>query len=583
MPEIKQIPLDHLIAIYGEETGKRTYQQYRRLIEKYRPALAAPQRLGLTQRDSILITYGDQVRQPGIPHLQSLTEFLSAYIQGTVSAVHILPFFPYSSDDGFSVIDYRQVDPDLGTWQDIERLGEDFKLMFDAVINHLSASSDWFYKFLQDEQPYRDYFIVVEGEPDLSTVVRPRALPLLTSYTTLSGEKKVWTTFSDDQIDLNYSNPQVLIEILDILLFYVQRGADLIRLDAIAYLWKEIGTPSIHLPQTHRVVQLMRATLDEVAPHVQIITETNVPHEENISYFGDGTNEAGMVYNFALPPLVLHTIRTADSTAISRWAADLRLPSDRVTFFNFLASHDGIGITPAKGLILPDEAQGLVDLTLAHGGKVSYRSNPDGSQSPYELNINYFDALSDPASGEPLQTQVDRFIAAHAIMFSLLGVPGIYFHSLTGSRGWVDGVLETGRNRTINRQKLELDELTAQLEDPASLRSQVFRRLMQLLEVRASHPAFNPYGSQQVLEIDRHVFAVRRTSPGGERSIICLQNVSNHRVTLPIIQVEIPQLTGSFVDLLTGVPRELGEGNLLEMHPYQTIWIAPVSGRNYEG
>ncbi len=582
MSEIIQSPLDHLIAVYGEDTGTRVYTEYRRLVEKYRALLHIPEHPGLSERDAVMITYGDQVRQPGIPHLQSLTEFCTAYVQGTISAVHILPFFPYSSDDGFSVIDYRQVDPGLGTWQDIESLGKRFKLMFDAVINHISAGSDWFDRFLQDEPPYTGYFIVIEGDPDLSAVVRPRALPLLSSFTTPSGEKKVWTTFSDDQVDLNYRNPLVLIEILDTLLFYVLKGASLIRLDAIAYLWKEIGTACIHLPQTHQLVQLMRAALDDIAPHVQIITETNVPHDENISYFGDGINEAGLVYNFALPPLVLHTLRTGDSTAISRWASGLSLPPSRVTFFNFLASHDGIGVTPAKGLISPDDIQALVDLALAHDGKVSYRSNPDSSQSPYELNINYFDALSDPSSEEAQETQVDRFIAAHAIMFSLVGVPGIYFHSLTGSRGWADGILETGRNRTINRQKLELVEIKAQLANPASLRAKVFQRLIHLLEIRASQPAFNPYGRQQVLDIDGRVFAVRRISPGGEQGLLCLQNISTQKVTLPLNQLDLPQLDGHPVDLVANVLISPHEDDHLKLHPYQTIWIAPGRGWNHE-
>ncbi len=575
MSEIKPTPLDHLIAIYGEETGAEVYEGYMRLVEKYRPLLPIPKRAWLSQRDAILIAYGDQVRQPDVPPLGSLADFCTSYLQGTISTVHILPFFPYSSDDGFSVIDYRQVNPDLGSWQDIKSLGERFKLMFDAVINHISAGSDWFTGFLHDEPPYSDYFIVIDGDPDLSGVVRPRALPLLSTFTTPSGEKRVWTTFSDDQIDLKYHNPQVLLEILDTLLFYVLHGADLIRLDAIAYLWKEIGTACIHLPQTHRLVQLMRAAFDEVAPHVQIITETNVPHDENISYFGDGTNEAGLVYNFALPPLVLHSLHTGDATALSRWASGLSLPSDQVTYFNFLASHDGIGVTPAKGLIPPEDIQALVDQALAHGGRVSYRSNPDGSQSPYELNINYFDALSDPSSGEAQLIQVERFIAAYAIILSLVGVPGIYFHSLTGSRGWEEGVLQTGRNRTINRQKLELDMLRRELADPVSLRAQVFQHMKHLLEVRAAQPAFNPYGRQQVLDIDRRIFAVRRVSPGSGQSVICLQNISTQKVLVPPNHLDLPQLGEHPVDLVADVLMRPTIDEYLELRPYQTIWIAP--------
>lgn len=326
--------------------------------------------------------------------------------------------------------------------------------MFDAVLNHISAQSAWFQAFLCDDPKYRDYFIVVEGEPDLSQVFRPRALPLLTHFQTSSGEKAVWTTFSADQVDLNYRNPEVLLDILDVLLFYVSNGAEFIRLDAIAYLWKEIGTSCIHLPQTHTIVKLIRAILAEVAPHVKLITETNVPHEENVSYFGNGKDEAHLVYNFALPPLVLHTFHTGSCEALSRWASALQPPSKEATFLNFLASHDGIGIGGARGILSDAEIAAMIEKVIAHGGLVSYRSNPDGSQSPYELNINYFDALSDPKADEPIEIQIDRFIAAHAILLTLAGLPGIYFHSMFGSRSWFEGVRQNGHKRAINRQKL---------------------------------------------------------------------------------------------------------------------------------
>jgi sucrose phosphorylase len=529
----------------------------------------------LSQHDAILITYGEQVRQPGAPPLQALARFCEDHLPGVVSGIHILPFYPYSSDDGFSVIDYRQVDTGLGAWEDVHRLGRRFRLMFDAVINHISVHSAWFEGFLHDQPPYKDYFLVIEGQPDLSRVVRPRTLPLLTRFSTVEGEKAVWTTFSADQVDLDYHNPQVLLDILETLLFYVAHGAEFIRLDAIAYLWKEIGTPCIHLPQTHRVVQLFRSVLDRLAPHVQLITETNVPHAENISYFGDGSNEAQMVYNFALPPLVLHTFHSGNARALTRWAAGLRLPSDRVTFFNFLASHDGIGVTPARSLISEADLASLAERALLHGGLVSYRSNPDGSQSPYELNINYFDALSNPSAVEPLQRQVERFVAAHAIMFALAGVPGIYFHSLFGSRGWPAGVTLTGRNRTINRQKLDLLDVEAELDDPRSLRSEVFRRLASLLKVRDSHSAFHPLGSQRVLEIDDRLFAVLRLSPNSRKPVLCLHNVTANAISVHIELELLPFKPGKIlVDLLTQRRYERGQIQSMELSPYQAVWLA---------
>ena len=299
----------------------------------------------------------------------------------TIGGVHLLPFFPFSSDDGFSVTDFWKVDPRLGTWNDVALLGKNFRLMFDGVINHVSRESEWFQAFVRGEPPFTDYFICADPNADLSQVTRPRTSPLLTPVKTTRGTKHVWTTFSADQIDLNYKNPEVLLKIIELLLFYAEQGAEVIRLDAIAYLWKEPGTTCIHLPQTHRVVKLFRSVFDQVAPGVILITETNVPHADNVSYFGNGTDEAQMVYNFALPPLVLHTFHTGNAQRLTNWAATLTTPSRSTTFFNFIASHDGIGVMPARGLLSESEIHELVRRTLAHGGKVSSKSNPDGSES----------------------------------------------------------------------------------------------------------------------------------------------------------------------------------------------------------
>ncbi|GAB4457089.1 MAG: alpha-amylase family glycosyl hydrolase [Anaerolineales bacterium] len=552
-----------LRELYGDELAPVVHQRLRELIHRYRGQIPQPENSSLTERDSLLITYADQVREEEKPPLQTLAEFCETHLRGVVSGVHILPFYPWSSDDGFSVKDYRAVAPAFGDWGGIERLGKSFRLMFDGVINHASAQGEWFQKFLRGEEPCRDYFITVEGNPDLSQVIRPRALPLLTQFETASGKRKVWTTFSADQVDLNFKNPAVLLEIFDILLMYAQRGAQFIRLDAIAYLWKEIGTPCIHLPQTHKVIQLLRAVLDEVAPHVYLITETNVPHADNLSYFGDGANEAQLVYNFALPPLTLHTFRTGDAGVLSGWASTLTLPSNRTTFFNFLASHDGIGLNPARDILSSADIEALVAQTLFHGGLISYKQNADGSTSPYEMNINYFDALSNPNSAEPIALQVDRFMAAQAVMLSLVGVPGIYFHSLFGSRGWREGVKITKHNRTINRQKLTRNELEKQIADPASLRSKVFMRYRRLISARSSSPAFDPHGGQQVLDIDRRVFALLRLSPDETKQVLCLQNVTAEEV-----QIRNP-LQKTARDLLTNRAPD----SSLTLAPYQTMWL----------
>jgi sucrose phosphorylase len=559
--ENPQEHIDRLLAdLYGAESAAGLQSDLGELIARSRGRIPALSQQGLSQCDTgfgqcdaILITYADQLRRAGEMPLATLAGFAGTWLNGVVSGLHILPFYPSTSDDGFSVSDYYRVDPVLGGWEQIERLGDNFRLMFDAVFNHASAQGAWFKGYLRDDPEYHEYFIRVEGDSDLSQVVRPRALPLLTTFRAAGGDRKIWTTFSADQVDLNFANPRVLLQMLDVLLFYVEHGATLIRLDAIAYLWKRIGTDCIHLPQTHAVVQLMRQVLDAVAPQVLLVTETNVPHSDNISYFGDGTNEAQMVYNFAMPPLVLHSLRTGDARVLNAWAASLSLPSPRVTFFNFLASHDGIGLNPARGILSDAQIDALVAGTLAHGGRVSYKHNPDGSRSPYELNINYFDALSDPDGGEDEGLQVRRFLAAHAILLSLQGVPGIYFHSLFGSRGWPEGVQILGHNRAINRQKLLLDDLTAELDDPSGQRRMVYDWLSTMLRVRAAEPSFNPSVGQEVLDAGAGIFALHR---GG---VTCLVNVTGQAQ-------EFPQGLRRGVDLL-------GSRKNAELEPYGIRWF----------
>ncbi len=561
---------DLLVQVYGNDAGTSAFEQLSQTLKNYNVRFSTTRMGGLSQRDVILITYPDQIQQAGRHPLDVLAEFCQSYLLDVVTGIHILPFYPWSSDDGFSVIDYRQVDPLYGDWSDIEKIGEDFRLMFDAVINHASVKNAWFQSMLAGDARYRDYFVVPHEADDLSHVVRPRALPLLTPFETVEGIKEVWTTFSADQVDLNYGNPNVLLEILDVLLFYISRGAEFIRLDAIAYLWKESGTSCINLPQTHHIIQLFRAVLDEVAPHVLLVTETNVPHADNISYFGDGTNEAQMVYNFSQPPLVLHAFQTGSAETLSSWAESLELPSDQVTFFNFLASHDGIGLNPLHGILPEEEIEALVSRVQSHGGLVSLKKDVDGASRPYELNINYFDALNDPNADEPLDRQVERFIAAHAILLSMRGVPALYFHSLVGSRGWRDGAIASGQNRTINRRKLHKDELSASLAGPSTRSARVFQRLGQLLEIRRAHDAFHPYSSQQVMQYAPQIFALLRSSADGTDKVLCLQNVSGQRVHIGNLQLFRKQVH----DLIGNTT--LDDHTSVSVLPYQTLWLVEV-------
>lgn len=569
---------DLVIYLFGDSEGEKVFDRLKVLLSEF-PKQEKEDKFEAKQffklEDIILITYGNSIYQNNQKPLETLFIFFQKHLQKFINTVHILPFYPYSSDDGFSVIDYLAVNPDLGSWDDINRFQSNgIQLMFDAVINHISSKSKWFEQFLQDDSKYSNYFISIEPDTDLSKVTRPRTSPLLTCFKTKNCKKWVWTTFSSDQIDLNYRNPDTLIDVVEIILKYILSGAKLIRLDAIAYLWKEVGTSCIHLPQTHAVVQLLRAILDEVAPEVLIITETNVPHDENLSYFGNGNNEAHLVYQFSLPPLLAHAILTGSAENLSHWASTLNLPSCTTTFFNFTASHDGVGIRPLMGILPPEEIQLLVDKTLLHGGKISSKANTDGSSSPYELNITYFDLINNPNLGESIDIQVKRFLVSQAIPLVLTGIPGIYIHSLLGSRNHLQEVEETGIARSINRQKLDVSIIENEISDINSIRYQILSGYKKLIMCRIRENAFHPNGHQKILHLSPAIFAVLRISPDGTEIILALQNVTNQWQSVTFSQDcfgTVPPK--SLVDVLTRRNFISQEKMVIFMNPYEIIWL----------
>ena len=564
----------HLEFLYGEDQAANLVERISGLLQAYenmagvKPISSSAGKF--SEEDVILIAYGDIIQDPPKPALQTLGQCLDRNLGDQINSLHILPFFLYSSDDGFSVIDYRAIEPKLGTWEDFQALAKSRKIMVDGVINHISRESEWFKKFQNGDPAYRDFFIQVDESWDLSQVARPRTSPLLTEVETVEGLKKVWTTFSADQIDLNYANPEVLLAILDVLLFYLQQGASIIRLDAIAYLWKESGTTCIHLPQTHTVVKVIRQVLEAAQPQMVLITETNVPHLENISYFGNvdpktgETDEAHMVYQFPLAPLVLHTLIAGSAKRLTDWAAGLEPIG---VFFNFIASHDGIGVLPAKGILTEMELEAIFDQVSRHGGLLSLRSNPDGSKTVYELNTTLYDALNDPAAPEPVD--MDRYLASQVILMSLAGVPGIYYHSLFGSRNALDNVEETGRARSINRKKFMVKDVTEVLHDPANLHGEIFHRMLHLLTIRTKQRAFDPYGGQEVLRLDDRVFGLRRTSPDGDSTLLVLVNVSAEAFDLEL-NCQEEELT----DLIGGERFAVVDGKArVHFEPYRYRWL----------
>ncbi len=547
---------DRLFLLYGNN-AKDVQKDITLFISKHKPAV--PKRW-VSEKDIVLITYGDSIIDKDHKPLQTLKKFLDTFIKERINIIHLLPTFPYSSDDGFSVIDYRTINPDLGTWENIKDLSTNYDLMFDAVINHISISSKWFQGYCQGDETYADYFIECDDSLDYSSVTRPRALPLYYKYQTSTGYKNIWATFSSDQVDLNYKNPKVLLEILDIMVMYANKGARFIRLDAIGFVWKKIGTSCMHLEETHALVQIIHAVLEECVPGTILISETNVPHIENISYLGNGFNEANMVYQFPLPPLTLFSFLVGKATKLINWAKSLaEAPiSPKTSYFNFLASHDGIGLRPTDGILTDLEKEILINNVIANGGKVSYKFNKNGSKTPYELNINYQDAIY--IQGDSDETRILKFLAAQSILLSVKGVPGIYFHSLLGSRNDYEGVKNTNINRRINREKLQYNALVSELET-ASDRELIFSRYLKMIEQRTSQSAFSPSAEQIVMDIDERIFAYIRKNIQTKESILVMTNVSSDDVL-----VNIKYHT---TDIITGSSHY---GDII-VEPYQYLWL----------
>lgn len=583
--------LQKLTILYGAERAAAIMPEVERVMRvhwAYKPLDLIEREKHLvpedrfTERDVVAITYGDLILSRDKKPLETLASVVDAYLRRTINTLHILPFFPHSSDRGFSIIHYRQVDPDLGSWEDIEDLSQRFQLMFDGVINHVSAKSEWFQEFLNGNPEYEDFFIHFDRpdaipEEDLKRILRPRTSSLLTPFDTLRGKRYVWTTFSADQIDLNYGNEKVLLRVLEVLLFYVRHGADIIRLDAATYLWHKIGTSCAHLAETHAVIQFFRAVVDVVAPSVALVTETNVPHKDNISYFGDGSNEAHMVYNFALPPLVLRAMRTGNCSRLTEWASQVEAPSKTTTFFNFLDSHDGIGLLGARAYLSDVDIEDMVRRTLDHGGRVSYRTATDGTLSPYEMNITWFDALNKPGSGEPVELQVARFVASRAIALALAGVPGIYMPSIGGSRFEAEELPPDAEPRSINRRRIQEEDFLRALNERGSIANLIARRMMRLIRRRINTPAFHPNGAQKILNNSTKVFGVRRCSPDGSQVLIALTNVTAEPQKYYLSQEDLSCETGLWRDLLTGrsVPCHIDGGSEVLLKPYAVLWLTP--------
>lgn len=564
--------VEHLALIYPGEN-------HRRLAEELATSMGIetacevppPHHNHWDESDSILITYGDTISKDGEPPLATLRAFLANRIKGVFSGVHILPFFPYSSDDGFAVIDYLAVNPSLGEWQDITGIARDYKLMADLVINHISSRSRWVENYKKRIEPGRDYFI--EGDPgdDNSLVVRPRNTPLLTEVETLAGTRYLWCTFGPDQVDLNFKNPQVLKAFVKIIRHYLECGVRIFRLDAVAFLWKEKDSACIHLQQTHEIIKLLRTLIEHHNANAIIVTETNVPNRENLTYFGNA-NEAHVIYNFSLPPLLLYTLLSGDCRHLKTWLMSMPPAQAGTAYLNFIASHDGIGLRPLEGLVSDEERDNLISTILDFGGKVTYRHGRNGGEKAYELNIALFDALKGTMGNPDAGWQRQRFICAHAIMLALEGIPAVYIHSLFGTENDYQRMENTGRARSINRHIWHYDELEKALNNPHGHSHFIFRQLLGLLVIRKKQPAFHPNATQFTLHLGTKVFAFWRQSSNRSQSIFCLNNVTDEEQEINLADINLIG-TEKWVDLISGDVYEDQLGKLV-LTPYQSVWLS---------
>lgn len=565
-----------LERIYGEGVADDLIEQLQARVAKHQQALSQTNfKAKWDEQDVALITYGDSLKpNKKKAALANLKKFADKHLLDTFNIIHLLPIFPYTSDDGFSVADYRVVRSDLGDWEDIERLGEHFDLMFDFVMNHCSRVSLYFSDFRGNREPYKDFFIYEDPDKDWSQVIRPRSTPLLTEIPTHEGIKHVWTTFSADQVDLNYKNPNVLLEMIDILLFYISQGSRITRLDAIAFLWKELGTSCLHLPQTHEIIKLMRDIVSDLVPGSLLLTETNVPHKENISYFGEG-DEAHLVYQFSLPPLLLHAIHTSNTYYLYDWLKNLTAPPEGCAYFNFTASHDGIGVRPLEGLIPDEELKLLLDDMRARGAYISTRQNTDGNNTPYEINVTYYDAFRNPGQrSAPWQTA--RYLLSQTVALSLRGIPAVYIHSLLATPNDHARVEITGSTRAINRHQWEIDELNALLDAKESSTHLILNEYKKRIRIRSAQAAFHPDAGQDVLDLAHELLGIVRISQDCSQRIVALYNFSLSKQYVAIDKLStILGSADSWHELLSDSKPTIKKKGL-RLSPHACLWLTCV-------
>ncbi len=519
---------------------------------------------------AVLITYADGVYKKGEATLVTLRELLSKYFGSLSKVVHILPFLKSTSDGGFAVSSHKSIDEKFGSWEDLNSISNNHFLMADLVLNHVSSSHPWVQQFIKCQEPGLSNVFSPSQDLDWKNVIRPRSSSLFSQINTEDGQKQVWTTFGPDQVDLNWLNPKMTVEFLHLIITYLSNGIKWLRLDAVGFIWKESGTTCLHLPKAHSIVKILRILLNDLLKDGVLITETNVPQKENLSYLIP-EDEADMAYNFPLPPLLLEAIITSRADILNSWICDWPELPETTTLFNFTASHDGVGLRALEGLMNEQRIKDLLINCEKRGGLVSHRRLSNGVDKPYELNISWWSAMEDPGR-DSNRFQYERFLLTQLFVMSLKGVPAFYLPALLASENDIKNFSMTGQRRDLNREKFKSENLAAVFKNPESNANKNLRYLRSAMDVRAKLPQFHPQSQMECLSKSRSDIVVIKRGIGS-KAIFTIHNMTENKINYRFMDYEFNKLIKNDLNMQDYLTTNKYNSNNIELDPFQVIWL----------
>ena len=521
--------------------------------------------LKINESTSLVICYGNSVTDGNKKSLKVFNKFYKKYLKNNFDSVHFLPFYPSSSDSGFAVKDHYKIEPRLGSWKDVKLISKNCNLMADLVINHSSARGLWFSNFLKNKSPGKDYFFTVDKNFNSKKVIRPREHKLLKKIKLSNETKYLWRTFSPDQIDLNFKNPKVLIRFIKIIFNLINNGVRIFRLDAIAYLWKENGNTCINHTNTHNIIKFIRLVFNLLKTECIIITETNLPEKENLSYFGNN-DEANWIYNFSLAPILVYSLLFEDSNKITKWSKNFPIAKLNNNYLNFIASHDGIGMRPTEGILSTNTQKKFLIRLKKNGGEFSYRKVQGVKKKVYEANITLFNAFKCSDFDKSGIFGFERYMAAHTIMISFDGIPAIYFNSMFGNSNDNSKYIISGNKRDLNRYRWNKDKIEDHLKDQNSKQNKYYKNMSNILAIRSKQKAFHPNAIRKTLKLGTNFFGIKRVSTDNKQSIYCITNMTS-KLQLLKLNKNIFYKRKLFKSKLT---KKSGK---IQFDPFQTVWL----------